>query len=86
MSTRTEVEFLEEENAELRARVAELEGLLADAVSPTARDFDNAADVIRLHELVNEILDHFGPSGSGHTARVGQVQIAKWRKRAEVEA
>lgn len=35
--------------------------------------------------LVAEILDHFGPSGSGHTARVGQVQIARWRERAGLE-
>jgi hypothetical protein len=32
--------------------------------------------------VVAEILDAFGPSGSGHTARVGMVQIAKWRTRA----
>ena len=38
-----------------------------------------------LRELVAEILSHFGPSGSGHTARVGQVQIAKWSKRAGLE-
>jgi len=39
-------------------------------------------DAATLRELTAEILDHFGPSGSGHTARVGQVQIAKWRTRA----
>jgi hypothetical protein len=33
-------------------------------------------------EVINDILSHFGPSGSGHTARVGQVQIAKWRAQA----
>lgn len=32
--------------------------------------------------VVADILDCFSPSGSGHTARVGQVQIAKWRTRA----
>jgi len=54
MSTRTETEFLEAENTELR-------------------------------KLVAEILSVFGPTGSGHTARVGQVQIAKWRRRAGLE-
>jgi hypothetical protein len=33
-------------------------------------------------EVITEILDAFSPSGSGHTARVGMVQIAKWRTRA----
>jgi hypothetical protein len=41
-----------------------------------------ADDEAKLRELVAEILGHFGPSGSGCTARVGQVQIAKWRTRA----
>jgi hypothetical protein len=40
------------------------------------------AETRQLRGLVAEILGHFGPSGSGHTARVGQVQIAKWRDRA----
>lgn len=35
-----------------------------------------------LQAVIADILGHFGPSGSGHTARVGQVQIAKWRTRA----
>lgn len=35
-----------------------------------------------LRAVITEILDAFSPSGSGHTARVGQVQIAKWRTRA----
>jgi hypothetical protein len=35
-----------------------------------------------LRALAAEILAAFGPSGSGHTARVGQVQIRKWRERA----
>jgi hypothetical protein len=33
-------------------------------------------------EVINDILSRFGPSGSGHTARVGQVQIGKWRAQA----
>lgn len=32
--------------------------------------------------VIIEILAAFSPSGSGHTARVGMVQIAKWRTRA----
>jgi hypothetical protein len=33
-------------------------------------------------EVITEILAAFSPSGSGHTARVGMVQVAKWRTRA----
>jgi hypothetical protein len=40
----------------------------------------------RAHQaLIAEILSHFSPSGSGHTARVGQVQITRWLKRAGIE-
>jgi len=53
------------------------------------RSGENAARLVlaigetrELRDLIDEILGHFGPSGSGHTARVGQVQIAKWRTRA----
>lgn len=42
-------------------------------------------DASTLRALVAEILGVFGPSGSGHTARVGQIQIAKWKKRAGLE-
>ena len=35
-----------------------------------------------LRELVVDMLTAFTVTGSGHSARVGQVQIAKWRKRA----
>ena len=44
------------------------------------------AESRELRALVAEILGVFGPSGSGHTARVGQVQIAKWRERAGLKA
>jgi acetolactate synthase small subunit len=40
------------------------------------------ADLTGTRTVLTEILDAFGPSGSGHTARVGMVQIAKWRTRA----
>jgi hypothetical protein len=33
--------------------------------------------------LAAEILAEFAPTGSGHSARVGQVQISKWAKRLE---
>jgi hypothetical protein len=36
----------------------------------------------QLRAVITEMLAAFSPSGSGHTARVGQVQIAKWRTRA----
>jgi hypothetical protein len=44
------------------------------------------AECEELRALVAEILAVFGPSGSGMTARVGQVQIAKWGARAGIEA
>lgn len=43
------------------------------------------AETRQLRDLTAEILAAFGPSGSGHTARVGQVQIRKWRQRAGLE-
>lgn len=46
-----------------------------------ARD-EARSDLTRMLALVDEILDRFRPSGSGHSARVGQIQIAKWRTRA----
>ena len=36
----------------------------------------------QLRDIIKDILSRFGPSGSGHSARVGQVQIAKWRRAA----
>jgi hypothetical protein len=39
----------------------------------------------QLRELVVDMLTAFTVTGSGHSARVGQVQIAKWRKRAGLE-
>ena len=49
----------------------------AEAERDQARADRNAA-----RNVVAEMLDSFGPSGSGHTARVGQVQIARWRTRS----
>lgn len=43
------------------------------------------AETRQLRDLAAEILAAFGPSGSGHTARVGQVQIRRWRERAGLE-
>jgi hypothetical protein len=39
----------------------------------------------QLRELVVDMLTAFTVTGSGHSARVGQVQIARWRKRAGLE-
>jgi len=40
------------------------------------------AETRQLRELVSEIIGEFSPTGSGLYARVGQVQIGKWCKRA----
>lgn len=40
------------------------------------------AETRGLRELVTDMLTTFTATGSGHAARVGQVQIAKWRERA----
>jgi len=52
---------------------------LSDAAETILRDN------VQLRRMVAEILAVFLPSGSGHTARVGQVQIRKWRERAGLE-
>ena len=44
------------------------------------------AETRQLRQVTAEVLAVFLPSGSGHTARVGQVQIRKWRQRAGIEA
>ncbi len=54
----------------------------AEITRITAERDKAQADRNSARNVVAEILDCFGPSGSGHTARVGQVQIAKWRTRA----
>lgn len=69
------------ERDEARARIAELEALLADAVNPTAQDYDNAAEILRLRDLVAEILSTLGPPGSSQ----GRKQVAEWRQRAGLE-
>lgn len=45
------------ENAPLRARIAELERLLAEAVDPTAGDYDNAAEIMRLRDERDRLAD-----------------------------
>lgn len=42
----------------------------------------SAQQIADLRGLAAEILDEFAPTGAGHAARVGQVQIRKWRERA----
>jgi hypothetical protein len=37
------------------------------------------ARVAALEALAADMLSRFGETGSGHSARVGQVQIAKWQ-------
>jgi hypothetical protein len=49
-------------------------------VSEVVADRERERDEARA--VVADMLDCFSPSGSGHTARVGQVQITKWRTRA----
>lgn len=44
------------------------------------------AETRELRQLVIDMLTAFTATGSGHSARVGQVQIARWRKRAGLEA
>jgi hypothetical protein len=52
-----------------------------------AGEADEARSDLRLAvALACEVIGTFGPSSSGHTARVGQVQIARWNDRAEVLA
>jgi len=59
---------------------------LDDEGKPVSQDAAEAITEARaLRALVAEILSRFGPSGSGHTARVGQVQITRWRTRAGLE-
>lgn len=43
------------------------------------------AETRGLRELVIDMLTAFTVTGDGHRARVGQVQIARWRKRAGLE-
>lgn len=57
-----------------------------DAGEQPAPGVAEAVTEARAHQaLIAEILSHFGPSGSGHTARVGQVQITRWLQRAGIE-
>jgi hypothetical protein len=70
-------------NLEARDRLAAIRPELTSAASGPAPELAAAMRESRLRaEVITEILAAFGPSGSGHTARVGMVQIAKWRTRA----
>jgi hypothetical protein len=64
--------------------VRHLEAEIAEHAEPQpAPELAAAMRESRLRaEVITEILDAFSPSGSGHTARVGMVQIARWRTRA----
>jgi hypothetical protein len=53
------------------------------AIEQLQADLREAQHAARVRaEVVTDMLTVFRPSGSGMTARVGQVQIAKWRDRA----
>jgi hypothetical protein len=72
----------ETETGVLRTVIAQAEKISGGAAPGLAEAVTEA----RAHQaLIAEILSHFGPSGSGHTARVGQVQITRWLKRAGIE-
>jgi hypothetical protein len=60
----------------------ELAAYEADIASLTDQRNRVSETADQLRAVITDMLDAFGPSGSGHTARVGQVQIAKWRTRA----
>ena len=86
--------------APAHARTAELAGelnavradrdrlyrLLAEAVDPTAQDYDNAAEILRLRDLVAEILREveLGTLGQHTPAATTQTlaRTAQWRQRA----
>jgi hypothetical protein len=65
----------------LEVVIGQVEAILADAVTPTAEDFDHAADVMRLRDLITEVLDSYEATDDRGPAT--QVQIAKWRGKAE---
>jgi hypothetical protein len=73
------------EALEHRAAMAQL----ADAVTPTAADFDHAAEIIALRELVAEILADSRPAerfeGISEGLRDHQARVDDWRKRARLE-
>jgi len=66
-------ELLTEVN-ELRARIAELERLLAEAVDPTAQDYDNAAEIMRLRDALAEAAGHVEPVDQN-----SELAIARWQ-------
>jgi len=66
-------ELLTEVN-ELRKRNAELERLLAEAVDPTAQDYDNAAEIMRLRDALAEAAGHVEPVDQN-----SELAIARWQ-------
>ena len=58
----------------LHARITELENLLAEAVNPTAQDFDNAAEIMRLREALAEAASHVEPVDQN-----SELAIARWQ-------
>lgn len=57
----------------------------APGLAAAMADLREAQDDSRKRgEVITEILGAFHPNGGGHAARVGQVQIRKWRERAGI--
>ena len=78
-----------EERDEARDQLASVRDELDDTSESWIRSTDHGTRMTRERDearaVAADILNRFGPSGSGHTARVGQVQIAKWRQALGME-
>jgi hypothetical protein len=59
---------------------------LAAAQQPAPELAAVMAETRDLRALAAEILGSFSPTGGGMSSRVGQVQIAKWARRAGLES
>lgn len=71
----------------LASAIEGLEARLAAAKPRPAPELAAAMGEAReLRELVTDMLTAFSVTSSGHSARVGQVQIARWRERAGLDA
>jgi hypothetical protein len=64
------------ENVRLRKELDERDAQLADALTPTAADFDHAAEIMRLRGLIDELLDCTGLDDS---------EKAEWLARASID-
>lgn len=64
------------ENVRLRKELHERDAQLADALTPTAGDFDHAAEIMRLRGLIDELLDSTG---------LDDGEKAEWLSRASID-